>query len=191
MQEPKKQVTTLLGELRAGQTDARDRLFALVYEELRQLAGHLMRGERPNHTLEPTDLVNEAVLRLLGPDSLKLAYNRAYFFSAATRAMRQVLVDHARRRATRKRGGAKQRVALDSVLAGCYERNIDIIALDEALVELARLNERQSEIVSLRFFAGLTMKAIAEQLGVSVATVENDFRVARAWLRGQLGGSEG
>lgn len=188
MQERQKHVTTLLAEIQEGKEDAKNRLLGLVYEELKQVAGHLMRRERPDHTLQATALVNEAVLRLLERDALKHGANRAYFFGAATRAMRRVLVDHARRRATHKRGGAKKPVALDDVLNGFEEQHIDILALDEALNKLADLNERQADIVMRRFFGGLTMNEIAEQLDVCRATVENDFRAARAWLRGQLNG---
>lgn len=186
--ESRKQVTTLLGEIQAGNDEANNLLFTLVYEELTQLAGQLMRGERHGHTLEPTALVNEAVLRLLDQDVLEQTRNRAHFFGTAARAMRQVLVDHARSRAARKRGGAAQRVPLDSVLDSFHGQNIDVLALDEALTKLSKLEKRQSDVVVLRFFGGLTMSAIAGILGFSVATIENDFRIARAWLRGQIGG---
>jgi RNA polymerase sigma factor (TIGR02999 family) len=180
------EVTTLLAQIQAGDGAARDRLVAAVYAELRAIAAGLMRRERAEHTLGPTALVHEALLRLLGQDFLDRAPNRACVFAAAARAMRQVLVDHARRRATARRGGGRQRVPLDAVL-DLFERQVpDVLALDEALGELAALHPRQGQVVELRFFGGLSVPAVAEHLGVSVATVEGDFRKASAFLRGRL-----
>jgi RNA polymerase sigma factor (TIGR02999 family) len=184
--ERKAEVTTVLDRIRAGDSDARGRLAGLVYDELRTIAAGLMGRERHDHTLQPTALVNEAFVRLLEGDALKQAPNRAYFFAAAARSMRQVLVDHARQRKTQKRGGEFARVALDAVLEQFEENHLDVLALDEALKNLAQLNPRQGEVVTLRFFGGLTVAEVAEQLGVSVATVEGDFRKATAFLRGQL-----
>jgi len=142
--------------------------------------------ERPGHTLQTTALLNETLLRLLGGESLKEAADRDYFFGAAARAMRQVLVDHARKRAAVKRGGHQQRLPLDDLLDAAEEQDLDVIALDEALGRLSEWNQRQSQVVTLRFYAGLSMKEIAATLGVGLSTVENDWRIARAWLRGQL-----
>ena len=180
------EVTTVLADIRSGSADAKNRLVELVYEELRRLAYQVMRKERPDHTLQPTALVHEALLRLLGGETLCSAPNRAYFFAAAAHAMRQVLVDHARRRAASKRGGDYERVTLDGVLGSLEQQNMDVLALDTALDELATWHERQSKVVVLRFFGGLTMPQIAQQLEVAVGTVENDWRIAKAWLRGQL-----
>jgi RNA polymerase sigma factor (TIGR02999 family) len=182
-------VTTLLEKIRAGSPGARDQLVALVYDELRRLAAGLMRSERPGHTLEPTALVHEAVVRLLRPGALAGARSRAQFQAAAARAMRRVLVDHARERGADKRGGGRERQPLDEVLAYFAEQRLDLLAVHDALDHLAGLHERQAQVVELRFFGGYTVEEIAEQLQVSVSTVESDFRKATAFLRGQL--SEG
>ncbi len=184
--DAQRQVTTLLQEIRAGSPGARDQLIALVYDELRRLGGGLLRRERPGHTLQPTALVNEAVLRLLGPGALAGAQGRGQLLAAAARAMRQVLVDHARRRAADKRGGGRERLPLDDVLDHFAEQRLDLLAVHEALDRLAGLHERQAQVVELRFFGGYTVEEIAEQLGVSASTVESDFRKATAFLRGQL-----
>jgi RNA polymerase sigma factor (TIGR02999 family) len=181
-----REVTTLLQEIRAGSAGARDQLVALVYDELRRLGGGLLRRERPGHTLQPTALVHEAVLRLFRPDALSAAQGRGQFLAAAARAMRQVLVDHARRRAADKRGGDRERLPLDDVLDHFAQQRLDLLAVNEALTRLAGLHERQSQVVELRFFGGYTVEEIAGQLGVSVSTVESDFRKATAFLRGQL-----
>ena len=180
------EVTTLLEAIRAGDEQARDRLVEHVYAELRQLAAGLMQAEPVGHTLEPTGLLHEALARLFQADALRRAPNRAYLFGAVVRAMREVLVDHARRRNAAKRGGDCQRLPLDAVLLAFEERNLDVVALHEALERLASFHERQSQVVALRFFGGCTVPEIAEMLGVSVSTVESDFRIARAWLRQQL-----
>jgi RNA polymerase sigma factor (TIGR02999 family) len=184
--DPQRDVTTLLEEIHAGSPEARDRLIALVYDELRLLGGGLLRGERPGHTLQPTALVHEAVLRLFRPGALAGAQGRAQFLAVAARAMRQVLVDHARQRAADKRGGGRERQLLDDVLDHFAEQRLDLLALHEALNHLAGLHARQSQVVELRFFGGYTIEEIAEQLQVSISTVESDFRKATAFLRGQL-----
>jgi RNA polymerase sigma factor (TIGR02999 family) len=180
------EVTTLLDRIRAGQTDARNQLVELLYGELRRLAGGLMRQERSGHTLQPTALVHEALLRLLSPAALATARNRAHFLAAAARAMRQVLVDHARQRAADKRGGGQQPLPLDEALDYFARQNLDVLAVHEALTELAALHERQAQIVDLRFFGGYTVEEIADLLQVSVSTVEGDFRKATAFLRSRL-----
>ena len=184
--DPQAEVTTLLDDIRAGKADAQRQLIELVYAELRGLASGLMRRERAGHTLQPTALVHEACLRLLTPEVLCVARNRAHFFAAAARAMRHVLVDHARRRDADKRGGGQETLALDQVLDHFAEQNLDLLAVHEALTELAKLHERQSQVIELRFFGGYTVPEVAEQLRVSVATVESDFRKARAFLRSRL-----
>jgi RNA polymerase sigma factor (TIGR02999 family) len=180
------EVTTLLEAIRAGDGGAREALVERVYQELHRVASGLMREEPPGHSLQPTALLHEAFGRLLRDDVLGRAPNRAYLFGAAARAMRQILVDHARRRKAEKRGGERGRLSLDAVLLSFEERHLDVVALHEALERLAGLHERQSQVVTLRFFGGLTVEEIAGQLGVSVSTVESDFRIARAWLRQQL-----
>jgi RNA polymerase sigma-70 factor, ECF subfamily len=189
--EDRGSLTAILSEVRAGGTDAQDRLIRAIYAELRRTAGRLMRRERPSHTLQPSALVNEALLRLLDGDTLADVPNRRYLFAAAAQAMRQVLVDHARRRHARKRDGNRVRVPLDQVLAGFDEKGLDVIALHEALERLALDHPRPAQVVTLRFFGGLSVPEVAETLAVSDTTIESDWRFARAWLKGQLGGTSG
>jgi len=145
-----------------------------------------MSQERSDHTLQTTDLVHEAFLRLVGSDSLHAAQNRTSFFAIASRAMRQILVDHARKRNAAKRAAGYRRVPLDDVLDHFEQQHANVLDLDGPLDELAALHERQSQVVMLRFFSGLTIEQVAEQLTVSEATVENDFRMARLFLRRRL-----
>jgi RNA polymerase sigma factor (TIGR02999 family) len=181
------EVTTLLDAIRAGDATAPGQLVALVYDELRRIAGALLRRERPDHSLQPTALAHEALLRLLSPEALARARDRAHFLAAAARAMRQILVDHARRRAREKRGGGRDLVPLDEALDQLAQQKLDVLAVHEALDELAGLNDRQARVIELRFFGGYTMEEIAGILEVSVSTVESDFRKAAAFLRGSLG----
>jgi RNA polymerase sigma factor (TIGR02999 family) len=185
------ELTALLDQVRHGEAGARDRLARAVYGELRSIAFDLMRRERPGHTLQPSALVNEALIRLFESDALHRAGDRRYLLAAAAQAMRQALVDHARRRGAVKRDGGGQRVPLDNVLAYFEEQKLDVIALHEALDRLTILNQRQASVVVLRFFTGLSVREVAQVLEVSVATVEGDWRIARAWLRGQLGEAAG
>jgi RNA polymerase sigma factor (TIGR02999 family) len=192
MEQPSQvELTELLKQVRVGEADALDRLAQAVYAELRRIAGDLMRRERPDHTLQPSALVNEALIRLFDSDGLNRAGDRRYLLAAAAQAMRQVLVDHARRRGAAKRDRGGQRVPLDDVVAYFEEQKLDVIALHEALERLTALHERQALVVVLRFFTGLSVPEVAEVLEVSVATVEGDWRIARAWLRGQLGEAPG
>jgi RNA polymerase sigma factor (TIGR02999 family) len=184
---PAGDLTALLEQARSGDADARERLTRAVYGEFRRMADALMRRERPDHTLQPSALVNEALMRLFDGDVLARAQDRRYLFAAAAQAMRQVLVDHARHRDAAKRAGRHERLPLDQVLDYFEERKLDVIALHEALDRLMALNERQGLVVALRFFLGLSVPEVAEALDVSIGTVEGDWRVARAWLRGQLG----
>jgi RNA polymerase sigma factor (TIGR02999 family) len=183
-------LTALLGEVRAGDEDAKDRLVRAIYAELRRLAGGLMHHERPGHTLQPSALVHEALMRLLDGEALAEVPNRRYLFAAAAQAMRQVLVDHARRRRAAKREGGRARVPLDEALVALEEQGLDVLVLHEALDRLAEAHPRQAQVVTLRFFGGLSVPEVAESLAVSATTVESDWRFARAWLKGQLGGSE-
>ena len=178
-------VTQILKELRDGDDEAAARLIPLVYDELRRLADHYLRQERPDHTLQPTALVHEAFLKLI--DQTRIDWqNRAHFFGIAAQLMRQILVDHARRHNASKRGGAQQKVALDEAVNYSQPRDVDLVALDEALTELAKFDERQSRIVEMRFFGGLTIKETAEALGISPATVKVDWNMAKAWLHQQI-----
>lgn len=167
-------------------------MFDLAYAELRGLAKGLMQKERPEHTLQPTALVNEAAARMLQGESLEDMKCREYFFGAMARAMRQVLVSHARTRNRLKRGGEYQRVPLDEAIDHVeQEHQFDLVALDDALNDLQKHSERHSEVVTLRFFGGLSIDDIADQLNVSGSTVVRDLRFARAWLGSRLEGSAG
>jgi len=179
-------ISQLLTEWAAHDPTARDRLVPLVYEELRRLAHHYMRGERTGHTLQTTGLVNEVYVRLSGVKELQ-RYDRAHFFAMAGTLMRRVLVDYARQRGRDKRGGGVTMTSLDD-RAVTPERSVDIVALDEALERLAALDPQQSRIVELRFFAGLSVEETAAALDVSPATVKRDWTTAKMWLHNQLTG---
>jgi RNA polymerase sigma-70 factor, ECF subfamily len=186
----REEVTNILGRIQIGDRSARDRLIELIYAELRGMAYGLMQKERADHTLQPTALVHEALIRLIDSDVLSKSPNRKYLFAAAAQCMRQILVDHVRNRSAQKRGGSYQRVALDAVADSIQERYTDVVAIHEALEQLERLEPRQGQIMTLRIFGGLTVREIAGQLGVSESTVHDDLKVARAWLHSQLMGEE-
>lgn len=175
-------VTRCLARLGAGDPRAADELLELVYLHLRGLAAAAMRGERAAHTLDPTALVHEAWLRLLGRDPRHFA-DRAHFLRAAARAMRRVLIDHARARGRRKRSGEPQGMVLDAWFDDLAARRLDLLALDEALVELEAADADLAHLVELRFFSGLSIADTATALGRSTASVERDWRCARALLR--------
>jgi RNA polymerase sigma factor (TIGR02999 family) len=187
--EPRGDLTAILGEVRDGRADAQERLVRVIYAELRRIAGGLLRRERPGHTLQPSALVHEALLRLLDGDALADVPNRRYLLAAAAQAMRLVLVDHARRRHAAKRLGGRIRRPLDEALVACEAQGLDVLALHDALDRLARSNPRPARVVTLRFFGGLSVPEVAAALEVSDTTVEGDWRYARAWLHGQLGGA--
>jgi RNA polymerase sigma factor (TIGR02999 family) len=177
-------VTELLMEWRSGNQAALDRLMPLVYDELRRLAGHYMRRERPEHTMQATALVNEAYIRLV---DMKVSWqDRAHFFAVAARLLRRLLVDHARghQRAKRQNGGP--RVSLDDAVGVSYKPTVDVVSLDDALTILASFDERKSQIIELHFFGGLSNEEVAETLGISRATVQRELRLAKAWLIHQL-----
>jgi RNA polymerase sigma factor (TIGR02999 family) len=174
------QVTALLLKWRCGDQESLHVLLPLVYNELRRLAQHHLRGERSDHTLQSTALVHEAFLRLVKPGSVRLE-SRRHFFALASQLMREILVDHARNRKAAKRDGG-ERLTLDDAAELSGSRGVDLLALDDALNELAKMNPRQSRIVELKFFGGLSIEEASEILGVSSATVERDWAVARAWL---------
>ncbi len=175
-------VTQLLVAWSAGDKAAHDELMPLVYEELRRLAHQCIRRERPGHTLQTSALLNEAYLRLVDQKNIHWQ-DRAHFFGIAARLMRQVLVDYARKRGYAKRGGDAHRVPLDEALIVSEERAADVVALDDALKSLAEIDPRQSQIVELRFFGGLSIEETAEVLAVSPGTVMRDWTLAKAWLR--------
>jgi RNA polymerase sigma-70 factor (ECF subfamily) len=178
-------VTQILQEVRDGDGDAPARLMPLVYDELRRLADHYLRQERPDHTLQPTALVHEAYLKLVDQTSVDWQ-NRAHFFGVSAQVMRQILVDHARRHRASKRGGLQQKLTLDEAIDYSQPLDVDLVALDDALTALAQLDARQSKIVELRFFGGLTIEETAVALGISPATVKVDWGMAKAWLRREI-----
>jgi RNA polymerase sigma factor (TIGR02999 family) len=183
-------VTAVLENVRRGEEGAFDALLALLYKDLRRIAGSYLRAQRPDHTLQPTALVHEAYMRLVGHEGADWE-SRAHFLNAAAQTMRRILVDHARARKAEKRGGADVRVVLDDAVAVTPERDLDLVALDDALTKLATASPRLSRIVELRYFGGLTAKEVAEVLGVSLTTVEREWVAARAWLRVELGKQAG
>jgi RNA polymerase sigma factor (TIGR02999 family) len=174
--------------LAAAATTRMERLVRAIYAELQRMATGLIRFERPGHSLQPSDLVHEVLLRLLEGDTLADLPNRRCLFAAAAKAMRRVLIDHARRRRARKREGRHVRVPLDETFAYFEEQHLDVVAVHEALDRLALQHSRPAQVVELRFFGGLTVPEVAGVLDVSETTVEDDWRFARAWLRGELGG---
>jgi RNA polymerase sigma factor (TIGR02999 family) len=179
------QVTDLLVAWREGDRAALDRLVPLVHAELRRIAQNRLRGERPNHTLQPTALVNEAYLRLV--DLTRVQWqNRAQFFAVAARLMRRVLVDAARELHAAKRGGGALRVTFDEALAVARGADHDLMVLDEALQALANEDPRKSQVIELRFFGGLSVEETASALGMSSDSVTRDWKFAKAWLRRQL-----
>jgi RNA polymerase sigma factor (TIGR02999 family) len=178
-------VTRLLKAWSGGDSKALDELFPIVYTEVRKLARSYLRRERPDHTLQPTALVNEAYMRLVDQRHVDWQ-NRAHFFGIAAQVMRRVLVDHARMRQADKRGSGERPVVLDEALALVAERTPDVVALDDALRALAELDPRQAQIVELRFFGGLSIEEAAEVIGLSPATVKREWSAARAWLRREL-----
>jgi RNA polymerase sigma factor (TIGR02999 family) len=182
------QVTDLLTRWRAGDRQALDALLPLVYEELRRLARHYLRLERADHTLQSTALVHEAYVRLVGQDAPRWE-GRTHFYGVAARLMRQILVDHARSRGAAKRGGDMLRLTLDEHVVAGPSRDLDILALDEALDRLADLSEQQSRIVELRFFSGLSIEETADVMDISPATVKRGWTAARAWLFREMSGS--
>jgi RNA polymerase sigma-70 factor, ECF subfamily len=171
-------VTVLLARATAGDSRATGELFPLVYNELRKIAADHLEQERIGHTLQPTALVHEAYLRLVGPADMGWK-NRAHFFGAAAQAIRRILVDHARSRNRLKRGGGAERTALQDIEAPA---DVDVLDLHESLERLARIDEAKARVVELRFFGGLTLEETADVLGISVPTVSRHWEFARAWL---------
>jgi RNA polymerase sigma factor (TIGR02999 family) len=179
-------ITQFLIDWEKGDQAALEKLMPLVYSELRRLAGNYLRRERGEHTLQPTALVNEAYLKLLDQKHAKWQ-NRAHFFGISAQLMRRILVDHARQHQAVKRGGsAQQRISITSAERLMRQPEVDLLALNEALDELSRMDPQQGRIVELKFFGGLSIDEIAEVLAIGHATVERDWKMARAWLRRQL-----
>jgi len=173
-------VTRLLEAVGRGEREALERLVPAIEGRLRELAESKMRRERSDHTLQPTELVNEAYIRLVG--STQSWQSRAHFLGAAAEAMRRVLVDHARRRAAEKRGGGLEHVTFHDLDVASEEPDVDVLGLDDALAALAEVDERLVRVVTLRYFAGFTVEEVAEILGISAPTVKRDWTYARAWL---------
>jgi RNA polymerase sigma factor (TIGR02999 family) len=180
------EITRILSELRDGHRDAEERLIPLVYAELKRIAAAHLRRERRDHTLQATALVHEAYLRLIG-QTIDWQ-SRAHFFATAARMMRRILVDHARAQRALKREGALLRVDWNETLNYAEQRSGELVALDDALLRLASFDPRQSRIVELRFFGGMTEEEIGEVLGVSSRTVKRDWTIAKSWLYGELAG---
>jgi len=179
------EVTQLLIDLRAGNRDAEAKLIPLVYTELRRLAGYYLRGERVDHTLQPTALVHEAYIRLTKLHEVDWQ-NRSHFFATAATVMRRILVDHARAQQADKRQALHNAISLEDALVVSPGRSEELVALDEALDRLAQLDPRQSKIVEMRFFGGLSEEETGSVLGISARTVKRDWRIAKAWLYDQL-----
>lgn len=193
MKEPGTHVTALLHALRssdAGESQVRGQLYTAVYDELSKVAAGLMLRERVGHTLEPGALVHEVYLKLV--DRAEIDWkDRAHFYGVATRAMRQILVDHARRRDAEKRGGGWARITLTGLAASRPDPIVEIIDLEELLDRLAQLSERTARVVELRVFGGMTHEEIAASLGVSVRTIADDWSIARRWLARELASRDG
>ena len=178
-------ITQLLVQWSNGDQQALDQLTPLVYDQLRQMAHTYLRRERPDHTLQATALVHEAYLRLIDQHSVSWQ-NRAHFFGIASQMMRRILVNHALAKATAKRGGDAEKLSVEEATGFAGQRDVDLISLDEALKELELLDPKQTRIVELRFFGGLSIKETAEVLKLSPATVKREWSTARLWLRRQM-----
>lgn len=182
---PRNDVTQLLLDWGKGNKDALNHITPILYEELRRLADGYLRRERSDHTLQPTALVHEAYMKLA--DQTQLGWqNRAHFFGIAAQVMRHILVDHSRRHRAAKRGGGGPKVPIDEGIVMSQERPADVVALDDALKTLAKFDERKSKVIELRYFGGLTVEEMAEVLGVSVATIGRELRMAQAWLQREM-----
>jgi RNA polymerase sigma factor (TIGR02999 family) len=184
------EVTRLLQVWRAGDRNALDALVPHVYKELRRLAHFQLQKERPNHTLQSAALVHEAYARLVGQNSVEFE-SRTHFFAVAAQLMRQILVDYARRHRAEKRGAGVCLLTLDDAMALPQRKDLDVVALDDALTTLAEIDPRQSRVVELRFFAGLSLEETALALEVGPATVQRDWTAARAWLHREISRSSG
>lgn len=185
MVESRQNITELLLSWSNGNKEALDQILPVVYDELRKQAANYLRRERAGHTLQTTALIHEAYIRLVDQRNVRWQ-NRAHFFGISAQMMRRILVDHARAKARAKRGGSDIRVSLDDANLTTKEADLDIVALDEALDRLAKIDEQQSRVVELRFFSGLTVEETAEVLKISPATVKRDWSMAKAWLHREV-----
>ncbi|MBV8816833.1 MAG: sigma-70 family RNA polymerase sigma factor [Acidobacteriaceae bacterium] len=185
MSEPPQDVTALLLQWGSGDNAALEKLTPLVYDDLRRLARSYLRSERSEHTLQSTALVHEAYMRLIDQRHVQWQ-NRAHFFGISAQLIRRILVDHARAAQAEKRGGGAPKLSIEEGLAATGQRDFDLVALDDALRQLAELDPQQARIVELRYFAGLTVEETAEVMQVSTATVKRDWVVAKAWLRREI-----
>ena len=183
--EPPSEVTLLLQGWRNGDRNALDALLPLVYEELRRLAHFQLQRERQDHTLQTAALVHEAYLRLIGLNPPQWE-SRTHFFAIAAQLMRQILVDYARRHVAAKRGGGACKLSLEEATLVSKQKDVDVLSLDDALKTLAKIDPRQSRVVELRFFAGLSLEEISEALEIAPATVQRDWTAARAWLHREI-----
>jgi len=183
------QITKMVNDLAGGNRPAAEQLFGLLYDAFRGLAARYLKAERAGHTLSPTALVHEAYLKLVDQSRVNWQ-GRTHFFAVGAQVMRRILVDHARGKGRVKRGGGRIRIQLDEGLALSPQRDEDILAVDEALAKLAKVDPRQAAIVELRFFGGLSVAEVAEVLGLSKRTIEGEWTVARAWLRRELSGDD-
>jgi RNA polymerase sigma factor (TIGR02999 family) len=179
------EVSLLLQDWRNGDRRALDTLLPLVYKELRRLARIQLQKERPDHTLQSAALVHEAYLRLIGLNTPQWE-SRTHFFAIAAQLMRQILVDYARRHGAAKRGGGVCKLSLDDARVASRGKNVDVLALDDALNSLAKIDARQSRVVELRFFAGLSLQEISDAMDIAPATVQRDWTAARAWLHREI-----
>ena len=189
MQPTSTQVTELLLRWSEGDVDAREQLVPLVYDELRRLARHYLAAQRNNHTLQSTALVHEAYLRLIEHKSVRWD-NRVHFFAVAAQLMRRILVDHARMKHAQKRGGNCMTLQLDEEVASSSQREVNLVALDDALDSLAKLDERQCRLVELRFLGGLSIDEASRALEISPATVKREWATARLWLLREMSRDE-
>ena len=180
-----KEITQILKEWRSGDESAVDRLFPLVYDELKRQAKSYLNRERGNHTLQPTALVNEAYIRMIGINKMNWA-DRAHFYALSATTMRRILVDHARKIASDKRGGELQRITLSNLKISDEQKATDLLDLDDALNRFAELEERKAKVVEMRFFSGLNQKEIAKILEVTEKTVQRDWKFAKLWLYREL-----
>jgi RNA polymerase sigma-70 factor, ECF subfamily len=190
MTESSSNVTKLLRAAASGERRDIDALLAAIYDDLRRLAAHQMSGERGAHTLNATALANEAYIRLVDQRSTDWR-DRLHFFAVAARVIRRVLIDHARARDAQKRGGKLVRVPLEDMEVATHGVDLDVLAVDEALTELAEIDQRQAQIVELRFYGGLSNDEVAEYLAISTRSVDRDWAVAKAWLYCRLEGDGG
>lgn len=179
------EVTQLLQQWNQGQPEALEKLVPVIYQELQKLAGSYLRNERPGHTLQPTALIHEAYLRLIG-QNVPAWQNRRHFFGVAAQLMRQVLVEHARAHSAAKRGGGEAQLPLDEALTYTQEKAAELVALDDALQALAQLDARKARLIELRYFGGLSLEETAAILDISIATIGREMRLAQAWLHREL-----